>query len=111
MPDILIAGIAVVDAIARPIDRFPQPGGLRFFNDLTITTGGCAINAAIALSKLGIPCEVAARVGADMLGDFVSSELHRHKLSTRLLKRDPRRIQTCLRNLCGLPKLWSVWRN
>ena len=88
MPDILIAGIAVVDAIARPVDQFPAPGGLRFFENLTISTGGCAINAAIALSKLGVPCEVAARVGSDMLGDFVSSELHRHKLSTRLLARD-----------------------
>ena len=93
MPDILIAGIAVVDAIARPVDRFPEPGGLRFFDDLTISTGGCAVNAAIALSKLGIPggCDVVARVGADMLGDFVSSELHRHSLSTRLLARDARR--------------------
>jgi sugar/nucleoside kinase (ribokinase family) len=56
-----------------------------------MATGGCAINAAIALSKLGIACDVAARVGADMLGDFVSSELHRHKLSTRLLARDAQR--------------------
>ena len=22
-----------------------------------------------------------------------------------------RRIQTCLQSLCGLPALWSVWRN
>lgn len=91
MPDILIAGIAVVDAIARPVDQFPAPGGLRFFDNLSISTGGCAINAAIALSKLGIPADVAARVGADMLGDFISSELHKHELSTRLLKRDESR--------------------
>ena len=26
-------------------------------------------------------------------------------------KRGLRRIQTCLHNLCGLPGLWSVWRN
>jgi sugar/nucleoside kinase (ribokinase family) len=93
MPDILIAGIAVADAIARPIDRLPEPGGLRFFDDLAITSGGCAINAAIALARLGVAggCDVAARVGADMLGDFISSELHRHKLSTRLLARDAAR--------------------
>ena len=91
MPDILIAGIAVVDAIARPVDRFPEPGGLRFFDELTISTGGCAVNSAIALAKLGIKCDVAARVGADMLGDFVSSELHRQNLSTRLLARDAKR--------------------
>ena len=26
-------------------------------------------------------------------------------------KRGLRRIQTCLQRLCGLPALWSVWRN
>jgi hypothetical protein len=30
---------------------------------------------------------------------------------TSFFKRGLRRIQTCLQNLCGLPKLWSVWRN
>jgi sugar/nucleoside kinase (ribokinase family) len=91
MPNILIAGIAVVDAIARPIDRFPAPGGLRFFDHLSISTGGCAVNAGIALAKLGIKSDVAARVGADMLGDFVSSELHSYGLSTRMLARDDSR--------------------
>jgi sugar/nucleoside kinase (ribokinase family) len=89
--DILIVGIAVVDAIARTVEAFPAPGGLRFFDDLTITTGGCAVNAAIALARLGVGADVVARVGADMLGDFVSSELHRHSLSTRLLVRDRER--------------------
>ena len=30
---------------------------------------------------------------------------------TSFFKRGLRRIQTCLQNLCGLPDLWSVWRN
>jgi sugar/nucleoside kinase (ribokinase family) len=89
MKDILIAGIATVDAIARPIDEFPTPGGLRFFDHLTLATGGCAINCSIALAKLGVQCDVAARVGADILGDFVVNELARHGVATDAIARDP----------------------
>src|SRR4051812_33878982 len=91
MHDILIIGIATVDAIARPIDTTPSPGGLRFFDDLTLTTGGCAINCSIALSKLGFACDVIARVGRDMLGDFVVAELSRSSISTDGIARDPQR--------------------
>lgn len=82
MNDILIVGIATVDAIARPVDEFPRPGGLLFFKHLTMSTGGNAVNCSIALAKLGVPCNVVARVGTDMLGDFVLAELTRHGVST-----------------------------
>lgn len=90
-PDILIVGIAVVDAIARPVDEFPAPGGLRFFDELTFTTGGCAVNSAIALAKLGVAADVVARVGTDPLGDFVIAELTRHRVSPAHIARDPAR--------------------
>lgn len=89
--DTLIIGIAVVDAVAMPVDRFPAPGGLRFFDDLTFTTGGNAVNCSIALAKLGVPVDVLARVGADQLGDFIVSELRRHGVSPAHLIRDPSR--------------------
>ena len=88
MHDILIIGIATVDAIGRPIDRFPAPGGLRFFEHLTLTTGGCAVNCSIALAKLDVPCDVVIRVGADPLGDFVLAELQRHGVPTGGVIRD-----------------------
>jgi len=88
MNDILIVGIATVDAIGRPLDEFPRPGGLRFFEHLTISTGGCAINCSIALAKLGLQCDVVARVGTDILGDFVAAELARHGVPTDGIVRD-----------------------
>jgi sugar/nucleoside kinase (ribokinase family) len=96
MRDVLIIGIATVDAIARPVDAFPAPGGLRFFNDLTLTTGGCAVNCAIALAKLGGVatgggCDVVARVGSDVHGDLVIKELRRHGIATDTIVRDPER--------------------
>src|SRR5206468_4005778 len=91
MHDILIIGIATVDAIARPINDSPAPGGLRLFDELTLTTGGCAINCSIALAKLGFPCDVVARVGRDMLGDFVVAELGRHGIAADGIARDANR--------------------
>jgi sugar/nucleoside kinase (ribokinase family) len=89
MNDILVIGIATVDALGRPIDDFPGPGGLRFFDQLTMSTGGCAINCSIALAKLGLPCDTIARVGADLLGDFIVAELARHGVNTAGMVRDP----------------------
>ncbi|HNQ22613.1 MAG TPA: carbohydrate kinase family protein [Phycisphaerae bacterium] len=88
MNDVLVIGIATVDAIARTIDEFPKPGGLRFFDQLALSTGGCAINCSLALAKLGVPCDTIARVGTDMLGDFVVAELARHGMATDGIVRD-----------------------
>jgi sugar/nucleoside kinase (ribokinase family) len=88
MNDLLVIGIATVDAIARTIDEFPKPGGLRFFEQLTMSTGGCAVNCSLALAKLGLPCDTIARVGTDMLGDFVVVELARHGIATDGIVRD-----------------------
>lgn len=88
---ILIAGIAVVDAVARPVDRLPEPGGLRFFDSLTFTTGGNAVNCSIALACLGVRASVVARVGADPLGEFVCAEMARHGVGTGLVRRDASR--------------------
>lgn len=90
-PDVLVVGIAVVDAIARPVDRFPSPGGLRFFDDLTFTTGGNAISCSIVLRRLGVAAEVVARVGTDPLGEFVVAELGKNGVSAARVVRDASR--------------------
>ncbi|MCC6360471.1 MAG: carbohydrate kinase family protein [Phycisphaerales bacterium] len=88
MRSIVIIGIATVDALGRPVDDFPRPGGLRFFDELTLATGGCAVNCAIALSRLGVPCRLVTRVGGDILGDFVVAELTRNGVATGGVIRD-----------------------
>lgn len=89
--DTLVVGIAVVDAVARPVDASPAPGGLRFFDELTFTTGGNALNVSVALAKLGVPVDLVARVGTDPLGDFVIRELERHVVSSAHVARDHHR--------------------
>ncbi|MFA5864178.1 MAG: carbohydrate kinase family protein [Phycisphaerae bacterium] len=71
MTDIVNVGIATVDAIGRTIDTVPAPKELVLFDKLAITTGGCAVNAAIDLGKMGIANSLIVKLGTDMLGDFV----------------------------------------
>ena len=49
---ILCAGIAVQDILFR-VDAFPPPGGKTMTNEMQIVCGGCAVNAAIAVARLG----------------------------------------------------------
>jgi sugar/nucleoside kinase (ribokinase family) len=83
MSDIVNVGICCVDAIGQTISDYPPPGGLRFFDRLTLTTGGNAMNCSIALGKMGVPCEVITKVGSDTLGEFVVNEAKRYGVGTR----------------------------
>ena len=82
MSDIVNIGICTVDAIGQTIDHFPPPGGLRFFDKLTVTTGGNATNCSIALAKMGLPCDIIVKVGPDPLGEFVVNQLKRHGVNS-----------------------------
>jgi sugar/nucleoside kinase (ribokinase family) len=88
MSRIVCIGICTVDAIARTVDEYPSPGGLRLFDDLTITTGGNAVNCSIALAKMGIACDLIVKVGDDVLGQFVLAEALRHNIDTSGVIRD-----------------------
>ena len=79
---ILNIGICTVDAIGQYVDEFPPPGGLRTFDQLTLTTGGCATNCSFSLARMGVPCRMIIKVGDDVLGRFVLDEARRHNIDT-----------------------------
>jgi sugar/nucleoside kinase (ribokinase family) len=85
---ICILGICTLDMLARPVDAFPEPGGLRLFDELTTTTGGNAVNCAIALAKLGIPARIVIKVGGDWMGRFIIAELQQFGVDTTHVVRD-----------------------
>lgn len=85
---IVIVGICTVDALGRFVETYPQRQGLEFFDQLSLATGGNAVNCAIALRKLGLPCTVIVKAGTDILGDFLVAELNRHGLDARGIIRD-----------------------
>jgi len=71
-PAILCAGIAVQDIVFRVAD-FPSPGGKCMTNEFTVVPGGCAVNAAIAVARLGGRAFYAGPLGHP--GDHASNQL------------------------------------
>lgn len=71
-PAILCAGIAVQDIVFR-VDQFPVPGGKRMTNEFIVVCGGCAVNAAIAVARLGGRAHYAGPLGGE--NDNVSNQL------------------------------------
>ena len=63
-PVVLCAGIAVEDFIFK-VERFPQPGEKAQASTLIATAGGCAANAAIAVSRLGGEARFTGPIGTD----------------------------------------------
>jgi sulfofructose kinase len=51
-PAVLCAGIAVQDIVFR-VAQFPPPGGKCMTDEFMVVSGGCAVNAAIAVARLG----------------------------------------------------------
>jgi len=85
---ILVVGNSAVDLIARTIDEAPPPGGMRKFGTYRLASGGCAVNVATALARLGVAVDVATRVGDDRFGDFLVSELRQCGVGTDILVPD-----------------------
>ena len=69
---VLCAGIAVQDILFR-VDTFPPPGGKVMTDQFMIVSGGCAVNAAIAVARLGGRAQYSGPLGD--AGDAVSNQL------------------------------------
>jgi sugar/nucleoside kinase (ribokinase family) len=82
--DVVLAGLALVDVIGRPVDIHhpPQRGGLQLLDSMTLTTGGNVANSGIDLAKLGFRVGAISRVGNDPLGDFVLRHLAQYGVIT-----------------------------
>ncbi len=87
---IVCLGIMVADVVGRPVASLPVPGKLVLVEEMGLHTGGCAINTATALARLGLPVEVIGRVGTDAFGDFLISALAERHIGARGVQRDPR---------------------
>jgi sugar/nucleoside kinase (ribokinase family) len=86
---IVCLGIMVADVVGRPLRSLPDRGRLVLVDEMELHTGGCAVNTATALARLGLPVEVIGRIGTDPFGDFVLRQLHERGIETRGVTRDP----------------------
>lgn len=88
MADVVCIGNLVADAVARPVDTFPERGKLTLTDDIQLHSGGCATNTGNALGKLGIDTAVIGKVGADGFGDFLIDAIRRFGVDTRGIVQD-----------------------
>ena len=73
--EVLCVGIAVADVMAKAIDALPDWDRLGTFDHIEHHIGGCAVNTAVDLVRLGVPAAVSACVGRDGAGAFVRQSL------------------------------------
>lgn len=85
---IICLGILVADIVGRPLRAVPDPGKLVLVDEMSLHTGGCAINTATALARLGLPVEVIGKVGLDSFGNFVLNALAERSIGSRGITRD-----------------------
>jgi sugar/nucleoside kinase (ribokinase family) len=100
---VVCAGVLVADHLCTPIDRLPAAGELVMADDLVLSVGGCASNAAIALAKLGVSATLCGKVGDDVFGRYVGSTLAGFGVETSGIAADPERAtsQTLIVNVRG----------
>jgi sugar/nucleoside kinase (ribokinase family) len=71
-------GISNFDVITQTVKQWPDPGGLVVVDRTEFMLGGTAINTAVTLRKLGYPeVGLIARLGDDLVGRIITSELER----------------------------------
>jgi sugar/nucleoside kinase (ribokinase family) len=82
-PAVLCAGIAVQDIVFR-VAKFPPPGGKTMTNEFMVVCGGCAVNAAIAVARLGGRASFAGPLGGenDSVSNQLMSEIAREGIGT-----------------------------
>ena len=75
--DAVCVGILVADIFCSPIDSVPGPGDLTLADGFLLNAGGCAVNTAACLRRAGRQARVIGKVGDDLFGDFLVSDLKR----------------------------------
>jgi sugar/nucleoside kinase (ribokinase family) len=86
--DVVCLGILVADAIARPVDEVPPRGALELVDEISLHAGGCALNTASALVRLGLEARVVGKVGVDPFGDFILKLLDERGVDRRGVLQD-----------------------
>ena len=91
--DAVCLGILVADVIVRPVDELPERGTLALVEQVALRGGGCALNTASALARLGLRTAALGNVGLDPFGDFLVRTLRDRGVATDGILRD-REAQT-----------------
>lgn len=77
MLDVVCVGILVADALAKNVDALPEKGKLLPIESVQLCSGGCAMNTAVDLAKMGAKTAVVGMIGDDGFGRFMKNEIIR----------------------------------
>jgi sugar/nucleoside kinase (ribokinase family) len=80
---IVCVGILCADILGKPVNELPEKGKLSLVDSISLQIGGCAANAAISLSKIGIGTCIIGKVGDDSLGKFLLDALRLENVDVR----------------------------
>ena len=100
---VLCAGIIVADHVCTPISHLPAAGELVMAERMLLTIGGCAANAAVDLTKMGVQAAVVGRVGHDDFGRVVAEQLRENGVDVSLIQQSEQAqtSQTLIVNVAG----------
>ncbi|NLN65815.1 MAG: carbohydrate kinase family protein [Clostridiaceae bacterium] len=88
MYDVVCTGILVADVLAKTVEGLPDKGKLEQVDRIELFPGGCAVNAAIAMARLGINVALIGKIGKDGFGNFISNALQRENVDIQGLVED-----------------------
>ena len=86
MSSILVAGVAVLDFVFH-MKNFPRLAEKYRADGASISGGGNAANAAVAIARLQGSAYLASRLGHDEIADMIVSGLEKEGVNTGLVKR------------------------
>jgi sugar/nucleoside kinase (ribokinase family) len=81
MFDVICLGILVSDVVAKTVNQIPEKGKLLPIEQISLHTGGCAVNTAIDLAKIGFKSAIIGKVGKDGFGEHLKNQLDLHKVN------------------------------
>lgn len=87
--EVVCCGLSVVDVFGKPIDSIPEKGKLAVFDTMEMHSGGCAVNTANALGKMGIATAVIGKTGQDVYRDFLIKDMQSNNVDTSGVIGDP----------------------
>lgn len=80
---ILCLGSVTVDILVHSVDALPKAGVLQGVDGVKALPGGCAVNAALDLQRLGADVELSCLIGNDPFGKMLLSHFNNEGLSTK----------------------------
>ena len=89
MFEVCCVGHLCADVLAKTVDILPKKGQLGILDDLKLRSGGCAMNAAIVLGKLGNLTTMVGKVGDDGFGRYLIDVLDANGVNADGLLKDP----------------------